>query len=471
MMERLERISRELGSTGLLLERLLEGGSHSATTATQMVTSMLLAEWMAKGVWVPGDTPSFLLVNAGCDPDPCLSLPKATFFSDLPVQTPAPSPEPHAISYADAEATLKQLINKAAKSPGTVHGTSLEAMINESNSALWTKCQKIVFGSASTAYYGHQHPVIGLASSPRGCTALWVESQKQLSRLQEDLENPGSFFWKPWGHDAAFRRRSMETGVIGSVRPEQWTGSLVDAVIHSCAPIVFLPHVATDGSITFSDRESARLTGFPSSGDTCASSGVIVPSSRRIPALFRLYEAAVRHRLQNLPPEFEFHIRSLMRHLLSRTVTLVEKLRMPLSGEPLAEWSGTMILMTYEAALRGITFGVEALVYHLYGLPMPEEDLEILRRFLGYIRQQGNCSRRDLSRKFQTVSTPTRDVMLAVLEREGLVALEGQKVAAISCREFFASLPNRPLVPQPTDWEKVRAHASKRKKPRADRKR
>lgn len=447
----------KIRSTGKLLRTLLVSNAEAETTRCQIITSMLLAEWQAKGTWAPGCPPSFLLVNAGADPDPCLRLPRASFGSDLPVRNfKPPSDDPLSLSPEQAMVHMNRIIAEAATAakspiPPNCYSTDQTA----ANRRWWNLSQKALYGSTTTAFYGCQHPDYGLASTPRGHTSLWVESRADLSRLQADLRDDTSSYWQPWGYNTQYRRVPMITSVMGSISAVQWTAKLVEDVVVNCAPLVFLPHVAPATTLLLSETDCSIMLGMSGNEYACPSKGMVVPAPQNLPNFYRPYERLLRCRLQNLPTDYEFYIMSLIRQLHSMTVALVSKLTVALPDQEKLEWALKLTALTYDAVLRGITFGIEALVFHGWGLPIAGDARVTTTKFLGLIREQGSCSRRDLLRRFQTVDADQRDEILTQIEQEGLINSTGTQVEAVSCRQFFNSLPNRPFMPRPLSWDEI----------------
>jgi hypothetical protein len=109
-------------------------------------------------------------------------------------------------------------------------------------------------------------------------------------------------------------------------------------------------------------------------------------------------------------------------------------------------WLNHIMPLMFENTVRGITMGVESLIFH--GIRIPGcPDFKQVANVLNHLRQRGPCTPRELLKRFQTTNADERDKLLTALEQECLVVRDKKHVTAVSCREFFESLPSRKNIP------------------------
>jgi hypothetical protein len=442
------------------LRALFEHGVGSESTLSQMAATMLLSHWQASSTWDPLHPPSFLLVNAGPGDDPCMQLARAAFFRNTPERLPKetdvqpidPVTGLDIPTMARAEASMEHYIGNAKQV--TANMTIIGESARQHRSRDLALNQKAIYGAVKAGFYGrHTHPKFGVASDERGCASLWVESTEDLAQFHTDLLKEQSIYWNPWGFDASLERRRIKTSIIGSITAEQFTSDLVNDIIASSAPLVILPHTSPQAPVQLNLEEFHKILNCSAPIEARFAGSVHQHDSRKFGGGYRLYEQLLRRRLMYCPPDHEFHVLSLVRQLYSRCCYLVQGV---LFAEPENEkrvWADTLFPLIFENALRGIAIGIEALVFHCHGLPLDEKHFVSATKYLGYLRQHGPCTPRALLKRFQTVPMETRDHLLSLFEKEGLVTrIGGNRIMAVPVGEFFESLPKRPLMPSSLSW-------------------
>jgi len=313
---------------------------------------------------------------------------------------------------------------------------------------------KAIFGSVEAGFYcRHLNPEFGVPSGVNGRTSVWVESKEDFARFGADLQKEHSMLRKSWGYNAACVKCDKHLSVIGSIAANDWTAKFVNDCIHQPMPLIFLPHIAPQSGTSIEEAEFSKILSALDWGESVLSGKLPPLNSNTFPHRFPHYEIVLRYRLRHFPTEYELFILNLIRSLYTRIHYLSGGLLLYVPDAQKKVWGHNLAVTTYETALHGITMGIESLIYHAFGLGLSPDDFDTATKYLAYLRQHGPCTPRDLSRRFQTVPTPVRDRLIGLFTKEQLVTLDKQRIIAVPCRDFFASLPDRLYMPLPPEWE------------------
>lgn len=305
----------------------------------------------------------------------------------------------------------------------------------------------MIYGSESAGLYArHVRSDFGVASDQRNRVSLWVRTAADFARFQDDLKNPESLYWKPWGYGRDFEKRKKHISINGAITHEQWSTDLVHNIVTQSAPIVFLPHVATQPSLEIDGLEFYKILKLAASMDReIGDNKLNVRANQHFPGQYVRYELLVRHRLRNMP-DYEIYVRNLFRSVFDRYKLLSIGVWRLAPVDKKDHWVQHMMPLLFENTIRGITMGVESLVFHGIGI-LGWPDIKQVAGVLNHLRQRGPCTPRELLQRFQTIKADVRDKLLAALEQECLIVRDKKHVTAVPCREFFESLPNRKFMP------------------------
>jgi hypothetical protein len=441
-----------------VLQRLLEDTTMPEMTYCQLFASMLLAQWQISNSFPTNHPPSFILVSTGTQPDFCMQMAQAAFRYHLPKRRPKPVPpdiDPITQTnrsfdeIAFAEQTMQMRVLYANKrgplDPKSRQDSGMAMELERERNAQ----HEIIYGSVKAGFYTRNiHPTFGVATDQTNRVSLWVTSPKDLASYKSDIKDPDSILWKPWGYDAGYKKCAKHVSIIGSIPAEEWSTNFVGNVVEQSAPVLFLPHVtAQTPSASIDEFEINKLMDGVTYVENSIGGKLPPPDCRFFPGQFRAYENLLRYRLRLMPADYEFHILQLIRQLRTRHLFLCSSILTMVPADQKDKWTYSLLPMIFESAMRGIAFGVESLVFHGYGL-LVGPYLALSKKMLTHIRQHGPCSGRDLQRKFQTIEKETRESLLNTFANEGLIVREQNQISAVSCRDFLASLPTRPLVPK-----------------------
>ena len=166
---------------------------------------------------------------------------------------------------------------------------------------------------------------------------------------------------------------------------------------------------------------------------------------RDFPGQYVHYEVLVRHRLRNMP-DYEIYVRNLFRSVFDRHSLFCTGVWQLAPDDKKDHWMNHIMPLMFENTVRGITMGVESLVFHGIGIPNCP-DFKQVASVLNHLRQRGPCTPRELLKRFQSVKADERDELLTTLEHERPIVRDKKHVTAVSCREFFESLPTRKNMP------------------------
>lgn len=270
-----------------------------------------------------------------------------------------------------------------------------------------------------------------------------ITGSDDIVRFRQDLEDDDSLFWNPWGYDEYHRKCGKHLSILGAVGSSQWTSDLVENVVEGSAPILFLPHVGGKPSEPINQEEFNKIL-RPMKGVREMALKLPPPGPKRFSDTFRRCEVVLRYRLRLMPADYEFHILRLAREIHT-SFSLFQVVILANCDEHQRKTWIVLLSRFFDRVIRGITMGVESLVYHGYGFEVGEH-LPTARKALQWLQNEGACKLRDLSRRFQNIETAKRDHMVSLFIKEGLIREDGKTLVAVSCEEFLADLPFRPLI-------------------------
>lgn len=436
------------------LIELLSKDPSSETTHCQMIASFLLSEAQASGSYPLHVPPSYMLVNAGHHPDPCKQAANAAFHCRIPRKAPPPETpqidpltnEPRwTYTMKVAETAMGCHIRDAKKVNEMPRQDGYK--VREWRKKNSTEAFQMLYGTDAAGLYSrHIREDFGVASDIHNRASLWVRTSADFARFQDDLKNPESLYWKPWGYNREFEKRKKHVSLNGAISHEQWSTDLVHNIVTQAAPIVFLPHVAVQASPDIDGFEFYKILKLAASMDREIGDNKLNPTPHRhFPGQYVRYELLVRHRLRNMP-DYEIYVRSLFRSVFDRYHLLCLGVSQLAPDDKKDHWLKQIMPLMFENTVRGITMGVESLVFHGIGI-LGWPDIKQVAAVLNHLRQRGPCTPRELLKRFQSMNADARDKLLTALEQECLIIRDKKHVTAVSCRQFIESLPYRQTMP------------------------
>jgi hypothetical protein len=230
--------------------------------------------------------------------------------------------------------------------------------------------------------------------------------------------------------------------LVGSLPAAGWHAELAAGVVDHALPVLFLPHTA-DKQLVLPANRAIEWLGIALAAEATGSPDRPVNAYERLGQILggklELRLAPIRDRLRHFPSDYEFFVMRSLRELLmccSRLVGIVAP-----AGSTYEELS-RMIELLYGHVLHGVRLGVEVLGWHGFGFACPGGP-KPAQRVLGAIRKHGSMSKRDLQRDQQWLTAESRDAILDVLVREGLIERFENQVHALPFGGYWRHVAHR----------------------------
>jgi hypothetical protein len=421
------------------LLRFIHGSAADEQTRTMALAVFVLSLWQLAGRAMTPRVPSILLVNGeSTEPDPL-----DTFATR---HTGMGSGEPEAKGYGtflggNAELALLRMSRLVKEREGLKGGAELVARNTGELWKQWGHAKPMRFGSGRAGQYARMRdPNLHWVTDGTDDVILRLDRPEDLEQFRQDVLNHPERLTHPLGYGSNLTLIPKTLAVAGSLSPEQWDDRLVSGIIALGLPVVFLPHVARE-TIVEPERFALDLISIGFSDVWPRLIGrQIVPDPWLPPSqALSTYEGILRRRLGHFPGAYEFSVLTTIRELgyvCERIAGFVS-----MDGSPIEE-TGMLCWNLLEVTTRAITMGIVSLGYHGRGFDAgcPRE---VVVRLLTHLRAATPTTFRDLQRKVPEFDAKSRDGILEVLVTEGLVALDGNHVAAVSLADFIRGLPAR----------------------------
>ncbi|MDQ8190225.1 hypothetical protein [Roseibacillus persicicus] len=410
--------------------------SEDPNTRTLAVTSLVLSFWQLAGARTIGTLPSFFFVgNSQKNQSPIAKL----VFGILKQESDSTPREQQDGLFKHGK--IKDAPSRMATSIHRHQHLLRTASIQSSRQA----CQRYhdeFYAAQKTAYgYGRSRPYadswskhFGLISEADGIVALRIERTEDVKLLKEHLlENKTLLPPKGIGEHLAFTAKRI--ALTGSLTTGQWDFGSACKLLELGLPILMLPHHKTQ-PFDFSNWEPIKFLAmvWPKFELSRVSPTSWLAGTEQNKQCYH----HLRQRLSHLPSDYEFAIHTLVRELLSLCCNL-GSLAGRHSPKESHSKAGDLVCKLHDETLRGITLGVESLIWHGLGLPISHPP-ELIAKTLQLLREKGPHSLRDLQRAARLPNATTRDEILTALEEAGVVRIQDKTVTAITFSEFTAGV-------------------------------
>jgi len=293
----------------------------------------------------------------------------------------------------------------------------------------------------SSRYTEAWHPELGLITDTMDGIILRLDEDADHSAFRRDVISDPSKLQEPTGPGGGIQMVRKAIAVSGSLSPEEYNDTLVDAVLELGLPFIFLPHLAEEPISVANARSLGFLSGILGKG-----AKIPLEAKPRLDSndWCRTYQIHLWKRLEMLPLPYRSPVIEAVHQLegVCENIALFAGCFHKANNKRLAD----LMVDLYCPTLRCITLGIVGLAWHGLGFdpgcPLPQ-----LRKLLRKLRENGLAARRDAQRLAGFKSAEKRDEVLERLASEGLVILSGKDVTAVSLPEFVEALHGRPEFP------------------------
>lgn len=404
----------------------------------QLVSSWLLSVWQLGKGGISPVVPSVILVNSGTD---CPV--GAALRSILPVfgQYAPPEYEDGRSSPEYDRGTLKYLIPRAAK---WKLSEPPEWDYQGSPHNQWKGAISRLFPNRDLVPYKEAwDPEFGLVTGNDHRISLLILEPPDQEAFLADLNGGTEKLKSPSGYSDLVRRDRKTVSLLGTLPLENWTPEVIGNLWENFPSTVHLPYVAPP-AIELPDRELlAKLTYHFAMHTKTSASPHVNPLDFPMHSLYGVYEDLIRELAAGIPGSPALALQMLIRFLqllITRLSHFV--VRHDLMCADGKELVGLLAFDLCQMVLRGIAYGVAG---HRYGRLQAKitKSPGSAGKVLAHVRNAGMMSKRQLQRKFQTLSATQRDCLLNELKAAGLVEISGNEVAAVSFDDFLMGAPRR----------------------------
>ncbi len=430
------------------LGSFMHGCSEDPVTRVMATTALVLSLCQTAGPAMIAQPPGFLLVNAGEAPsDPIDAVMKNMIGMARPA--PRPKPEDYERNRKTMKAALARKQNEVSPHKPVLDFFGLTEsgdcpLAASFHSAMADNC-----GRGRAGWYADRRdPDFGWFSDATGYSILRLERGEDIHQLKEDVRLHAERLTHPVGYNARMREEAKRLSIAGSLPVTDWDDHLARGIVGNAIPVLFLPHHANKPLVT-PGHLALEWIGIALASEAIDSSAAPVDAVQRLDACDTPWVsdwlARLRERLRFMPGDYEFLIMRTVRELLPCCQRLAGILA-PI-GMPVAE-SQNFGFDLFTHVLQGVCLGVEALGWQGYGIECPV-GCEPVRRVLRAVREHGSMSKRDLQRHQQWLTAESRDVVLAALVAEGLVAMTGNEITTLPFTDYWRHLLHRSFAGLP----------------------
>ena len=411
--------------------------SPNESTRTIAVTAMVLTFWQGMGRWNEQQTTSLLLVNvAGTTPDPMMHI------LDALLGTPEDRPLPKlgTGNFAggapeNAPAAMLNAVQKQLSGTLPYPGTSFVDHYNDA--------RVLIYGRGDINTYAKAwHPELQLITDTENAIILQLDKDSDIKAFRHDVIKRPTRLIEPCGPGEDLHIVNKTIAISGSLTPEDCDDALVDGILKLGTPFFFLPHLSTPITLPNSPALGMFRTLLT---DRAREATVAAP--RLLSCNFHTtYQTILWKRLEKLPLEYRFPVIDVIHKLLGVC------LKIGCHAGEISNIGGERVtaltLNLYNISLRGITLGIAGLAWYSLGFELGCS-LKQARKLLKKLRKDGTMTLRDIQRSVGFKSANARDDVLQRLAGEGLIALEGKNVIAVSYPEFIRGLYTSSDFPMP----------------------
>jgi hypothetical protein len=282
----------------------------------------------------------------------------------------------------------------------------------------------------------------GLVTGQAPFISLLVRSEADVESFSKDIGSDVSFGSRLTGYNDEGQQESKRATILGSIPVDRWQSTMFEGIIRHEIPLLFLPHCGGPYRPQDEEDELLRIFAYKLVGPRRLDEGrSLIESYRaRMDGIAASYEALLRVRLADFPASYAFMVSKVIRDLqhVVRVILQTAFLLQTLAAIPAVV---ELFHRLYYATLRGITYGVEALTYHGFGLFLGKDrhDASVMLDFIRNRRHQ--VTRRDIQVKYPRLHAERRDRILDRLAEAGVVRLDGRVVIPVSFSRFLKAIP------------------------------
>lgn len=423
------------------LEQFIRGCSEDPVTRVMSVTALVLALCQAAGPAMMTQPPGFLLIRADdSETDPIDGLMRDMTGMSKP--SPRPAPEEYERNRRTMKAALAQMQDGGAS--GAIDDFfGFARTQNKHLTATFHSAMQDNYGTGRVGWYANRRDAeFGWCTDRTRHAILRVERPEDLLQLMEDIRPHPERLVNPVGYGPNMVEEAKKLSLVGSLPAAGWHVNLAKGIVDYSLPVLFLPHAA-DKQLVLPAARAIEWLGIALAAEATGSPDRPVNAYERLGQILggklELRLAPIRDRLRHFPSDYEFFVMRSLRELLmccSRLVGIVAP-----AGSTYEELS-RMIELLYGHVLHGVRLGVEALGWHGFGFACPGGPMPA-QRVLGAIRKHGSMSKRDLQRDQQWLTAESRDAILDVLVREGLIERCENQVHALPFGGYWRHVAHR----------------------------
>ena len=417
-------------------------------TQTVAITSLVMSFWQSANRNTVPRFPSLLLVRNNTNNDDPVDSSIKSITMDWEYWKPAVQKQGHYIagSIKGAPSRMKTCIQDHEKiDPQSEFDQQRLAQLEQHFHA----AQRTGFGHGRFRPYSQAwHREFGFLSGTDDSVILRLESSNDIKLLHDHLRSEEPLLENGTGIGKGLRSKSKAIALSGSLREKDWDKISASRMTNLGRPLIALPH-STEAPLTVPNKQalSYLCTLWNRAKPSPVAAPTVLPGSE----FCQSYLSHLRQLLFHLPASYDFAIQRMVRELFS---VCLEVTKLAASEEEF-ELNEPNALMwdLYHHTFRGILIGLESLKWHRLGA-RPDKDLDLLNKVLTLVRKNKTISLRDIQRKARLKSAAQRDQLIAKLNSEGLIQIEGKKVNATSFSDFTRTLYTDPRFVRPLScWE------------------
>ncbi|MDQ8190228.1 hypothetical protein [Roseibacillus persicicus] len=439
--------------SGSLLEPIAEllRATPDTHIRTAVATSFVFSLWQTMSRGNTPRYPSLLLIREDTKlDDPVDSLIKALVTNPSAWEPRIQERGPFAFGTPEsAPIRMRQLVENRKK---LGRATPINQDQVKQLEATFFAAQQTGFGTGRYRRYSQSwQKDLGFLSNPDGGLILRLESDEDRKQLKQHLHGLEPVLERGEGIGSGLAMQAKAIAFSGSLGLADW-GPISAARLASLSrPVLCLPHFGKDPirPANFPSLEYLHTVwGSSNSSINKVSDPALTPSS----PLAQLYLKALRHRLIHMDATYDYSIQRLVRELYSVCLE-ISKVAACNESKPSEGKAEAILWDLYHNTLRGIAISVEALTWHRIGFPPTNIDADF-NKVLTLLRKNKPLSPRDIQRKGRLSDASYRDRILARLESESLIKVEGKSVQATTFTDFTKALYQNPKFPAPPScWQ------------------
>ena len=423
-------------STHTFIE-LLHHSFEDEQTRCMAIAAEVFHFWQMAGKAMSPQPPGILLVNStGTTPDPVERILERTRGLHTP-EPPSDEESKFKLSTELSRHWLPRLMEEANGLNPEMKNVHLMTY-----QTIWDDAKKRLFGSGRVGYYAKMwDDQLGLITDKQDDIILCLDRPEDYFQFREDVATAPEKILTPVGVGSQFTMVKKVAAVSGSLNRGEWDDSLVSGIVNQGLPILFLPHSA---SKPWRLEQSLDLTlvgqDFANTWNPLRDNQIVADLSMPPNRVLLTYERIIRARLRHMPGGYEYFILRTIRELKDVCARVA---RFLVEGKVPEAVITTLFIDLFFVTLRGIIISIESLAFHGFGFDAVGWSQPQVAKFLEFIREKGEVSRREIQRRFQNFDATERNEVLDILEEQGLLKLDKANVCAVNLDDFVKGISER----------------------------